>query len=125
MSYLCVPGSLIDFVVPGPILIQVSYYFVSPRALLLGDPPLSSLAILFLNVCTSTVIPMSPTHALSSLGVDLFGISSGRLIDRRVPWQATLLDIIGYIALQVGAGRISTTAIVLACIGIGRVLTMP
>jgi hypothetical protein len=26
--------------------------------------------------------------------------SSGRLIDRRVPWQATPLDIIGYIAFQ-------------------------
>jgi hypothetical protein len=64
-------------------------------------------------ILTSVAVSVSVSSASSAF-------SSGRLIDRRVPWQATLLDIIGCIVsqdTQVSAGRIRVAAVVLLAAG--------
>lgn len=46
---------------------------------------------------------------------------TGRMVDRLVPWYATLVGIFGYMlsqAIQVGAGGINIAAVVIACIGL-------
>jgi MFS family permease len=62
------------------------------------------------------------------LAIDLVGFVGvalapfvGRLVDRLVPWYATLVDVSGYMlaqAIQMGAGGVNIAAVVIACIGL-------
>jgi predicted MFS family arabinose efflux permease len=74
---------------------------------------------------------------LLSLGIGLFGLIglfgvsvapfTGRLVDKLVPWHATLFGIMGYMvcqAIQVGAGGVHLAAVVISCIGLDLFFTI-
>jgi hypothetical protein len=57
---------------------------------------------------------------VGAVGVALAS-STDKLVDKLVPWWATLIGIMGYMAfqaVQVAAGGIHIAAVVLACIGL-------
>jgi predicted MFS family arabinose efflux permease len=142
LSYFHILGSMAVFVATEPILFQAalilllasacfSTFWVTLTFLLGGAPYFFSTYVLL------TVFTTFQTHVLRSLGIGLFGLVglvgifigpfTGRLIDRLVPWYATLVGVIGYIVfqvIQVGAGGISIAAVVITCIGIDLFLTM-
>jgi predicted MFS family arabinose efflux permease len=143
LTYFRILKTMGTFVVSEPVLLQASVVLLLASAcysafwvtltFLLGGSPYfwSTYVAVFPYPIIRLLIPTL------SLGIGLFGLIglvgvaiapfTGRLIDRLLPWYATLAGVIGYMlfqAIQVGAGGIHIAALVIACIGLDLFFTM-
>lgn len=119
MTYLGILYTMAKFAVTEPLLVQASLINIASMAC-------------FTNFwVTLTFLLGGPIYDYSTLVIGLFGLVGmggvatspllGRLVDRMVPWYATLIATAGQVvfyAVQTGAAGLSVAAVVIVCFGI-------
>ncbi|KAK7001805.1 putative transporter YgaY [Favolaschia claudopus] len=119
MSYLSILRTMAKFAYTEPILVQASLINLASCAC-------------FTNFwVTLTFLLGGPPYFYSTLTIGLFGLIGifgvacgplvGRLVDRLVPWYASLVAVFAataFQAIQVGAGGVSVGAIVVVVMGL-------
>ncbi|KAJ7607119.1 major facilitator superfamily domain-containing protein [Mycena polygramma] len=119
LSYWGILRTMAKFAFTEPILIQACLINLASSAC-------------FTNFwVTLTFLLGGPPYLYSTLAIGLFGLIGifgvacgpivGRLIDRLVPWYASLVStfaLLGFQAIQVGAGDVSVAAIVVVIMGL-------
>ncbi|KZT22826.1 MFS general substrate transporter [Neolentinus lepideus HHB14362 ss-1] len=119
MSYFGILYTMAKFAVTEPMLIQTSLINIASSAN-------------FTNFwVTLTFLLGGPPYHYTTLAIGLFGLIGmfgvcmgplvGRLIDRLVPWYATLvatLALIVFQAIETGAGGINIAAVIIMCLGL-------
>jgi len=119
VTYFGILGSMAKFAVTEPLLIQACFMQFAASAC-------------FSNFwVTLTFLLGGPPYNYSTLDIGLFGLVGmfgvamgplvGRLIDRLVPWYATLIATfiqLVFQGVQLGAGGINVSAVVMACFGL-------
>ncbi|KIP03877.1 hypothetical protein PHLGIDRAFT_41100, partial [Phlebiopsis gigantea 11061_1 CR5-6] len=119
MSYFGILWTMAKFAVTEPVLIQASLINIASMAC-------------FTNFwVTLTFLLGGPIYNYSTLVIGLFGLVGmggvatspllGRLVDRMIPWYATLIasssQVIFY-AIQTGAAGLNVAAVIVVCFGI-------
>ncbi|EPQ54895.1 MFS general substrate transporter [Gloeophyllum trabeum ATCC 11539] len=119
MSYFGILWTMAKFAVTEPILIQTCLINVASSAN-------------FTNFwVTLTFLLGGPPYHYSTVDIGLFGLVGmfgvamgpliGRLIDRLVPWYATLvgtLALLVFQSIQTGAGGVNIAAVIIVCFGL-------
>ncbi|KAI5121348.1 hypothetical protein M0805_000656 [Coniferiporia weirii] len=114
------------------ILISMAKYSVTEPILIQAGIMQFAASACFANFwVTLTFLLGGPPYNYSTLDIGLFGLVGmlgvctgplvGRMIDRLVPWYATLVGTliqVTFQAIQTGAGGINVAAVVIACFGI-------
>ncbi|KLO11784.1 MFS general substrate transporter [Schizopora paradoxa] len=119
VSYFGILGSMAKYAVTEPVLIQAAFMQFAASAC-------------FSNFwVTLTFLLGGPPYNYSTLDIGLFGLVGmfgvsmgpliGRFIDNLVPWYATLIATfmqLVFQAVQLGAGGINVSAVVITCFGL-------
>lgn len=119
LNYFRILWSMAKYAVTEPLVIQVSIINIASSACFSG------------YWVTLTFLLGGPPYYYSTLIIGLFGLVgmlgvlvgpfAGRLIDKLVPWYATLIAtvlLVVFQAVQTAAGGINVAAVVIACFGL-------
>lgn len=119
LNYFQILWSMTKYAVTEPLVIQVSIINIASSACFSG------------YWVTLTFLLGGPPYYYSTLIIGLFGLVgmlgvlvgpfAGRLIDKLVPWYATMIAtvlLVVFQAVQTAAGGINVAAVVIACFGL-------